>query len=79
MSLQPYRNDLIKGAMGVKDFSATRLAKKTGLSADTIGRIRNGDVTVTLKNLMTVAAELEISMQALFTPKSVEPDEVAAA
>lgn len=78
MSLKPYRNDLIKGAMAANDITVESLAKTTELSADTLRRIRNGEVNITLTNLITVADALELSMQELFTPK-VDEAELATA
>lgn len=69
MTLRPYRNDLIKGAMAANDITAKKLAKATGLSTDTLTRIRNGEVNITLTNLIAVAGALGLSMQELFTPK----------
>jgi transcriptional regulator with XRE-family HTH domain len=69
MTLKPYRNDLIKGAMAANDITAKKLAEATGLSTDTLTRIRNGEVNITLTNLIAVAGALGLSMQELFTPK----------
>jgi transcriptional regulator with XRE-family HTH domain len=69
MTVQRYRNDLIKGAMAQKDINKVRLAELTGLSADTLRRIRQGEVNVTLSNLMAVADALGLTMQELFEPK----------
>jgi transcriptional regulator with XRE-family HTH domain len=78
MSLKPYRNDLIKGAMAANDITAKKLSETTGLSTDTLTRIRNGEVNITLTNLITVAGALGLSMQELFTPKQ-EVEEVELA
>lgn len=69
MSINQYRNDLIKGAMAQKDITKERLKELTGLSTDTLRRIRQGETNITLSNLMTVAAALELPMQQLFEPK----------
>ena len=69
MNLQPYRNDLIKGAMAANDITVDSLSKTIDLSADTLRRIRNGEVNITLTNLIVVADALGLSMQDLFTPK----------
>ncbi len=69
MTLKPYRNDLIKGAMAANDITAKKLAEATSLSTDTLARIRNGEVNITLTNLIAVAGALGLSMQELFTPK----------
>lgn len=69
MSVQPYRNDLIKGAMAEKDMSRDRLKEITGLSLPTISSIRNGATNITLDNLIKVTAALELEMFEIFTPK----------
>ncbi|HEY0169438.1 MAG TPA: helix-turn-helix transcriptional regulator [Pyrinomonadaceae bacterium] len=69
MPVQNYRNDLIKGAMAEKDINKERLRELTGLSTDTLRRIRQGEVNITLSNLMAVADALGLKMQELFTPK----------
>lgn len=75
MTVQPYRNDLIKGAMAEKGFNREKLAEMTKLSVATLSSIRNGSVSVTLVNLMTVAAALGLSMQELFTPRVEQPEQ----
>ena len=69
MIVQKYRNDLIKGAMAEKDITKDRLKELTGLSTDTLRRIRQGETNITLTNLIAVAEALDLSMQKLFEPK----------
>jgi DNA-binding Xre family transcriptional regulator len=69
MTVQKYRNDLIKGAMAEKEINKERLRELTGLSTDTLRRIRQGETNITLSNLMSVAEALELPMQRLFEPK----------
>lgn len=69
MTVQKYRNDLIKGAMAANDMTKDALAEKTGLSLDTLRRIRQGEINITLSNLMAVADALNLDMQDLFEPK----------
>lgn len=69
MTIQRYRNDLIKGAMAQKDINKERLKELTGLSTDTLRRIRQGEVNITLSNLMAVAGALDLTMQELFEPR----------
>lgn len=77
MSLNPYRNDLIKGAMAANDITVEALAETTQLSADTLRRIRKGEINITLTNLITVADALGLTMAQLFTPKP-EAETIAA-
>jgi transcriptional regulator with XRE-family HTH domain len=77
MSVQEYRNDLIKGAMAQKGFTKDALKRKTGLSTDTLRRIRAGETNITLSNLMIVAGALDLPMQELFKPKN-DTDAAAA-
>jgi transcriptional regulator with XRE-family HTH domain len=69
MTVQKYRNDLIKGAMAEKDITRDRLKELTGLSTDTLRRIRKGETNITLTHLISVATALDLSMQKLFEPK----------
>lgn len=73
MEVQPYRNDLIKGAMAAGDINREKLAEMTGLSLGTLSSIRNGSVNVTLSSLVSVAEALGLSMQELFTPRVERP------
>ncbi|MGB8510057.1 MAG: helix-turn-helix transcriptional regulator [Pyrinomonadaceae bacterium] len=75
MTLRPYRNDLIKGAMAANDINRDKLAELTGLSLGTISSIRGGGDNVTLSNLIAVAGALGLSMADLFTPKSEQVQE----
>lgn len=70
MSLQSYRNDLIKGAMAAGDITVERLCATTRLSTDTIRRIRAGEINITLTSLFLVADALKLNMRDLFTPKA---------
>lgn len=79
MSVQPYRNDLIKGAMAANDLNREKLAEKTGLSMQTLSSVRAGRPNVTLSNLILVADALGLSMQELFTPKEPVVEEEPAA
>lgn len=69
MSVQKYRNDLIKGAMAANDISKDKLAEMTGLSLDTLRRIRAGEMNITLSSLGAVADALDLTLQELFEPK----------
>lgn len=77
MPLKAYRSDLIKGAMAAQEVTREKLAEKTKLSPDTLSRIRNGEVHITLIHLMTVADALGLSMKDLFEPKP-EAEPIAA-
>lgn len=80
MATQPYRNNLIKGAMAEQGINREKLAGLTGLSVGTISSIRAGSISVTLSNLITVADALGLSMEALFTKaEQVQEEEPAAA
>ena len=72
MTIKPYRNDLIKGAMAANDITVESLCGMTGLASDTLRRIRNGEPNITLTSLMAVAVALGLSMAELFTPKVAE-------
>ncbi|MDQ1610309.1 MAG: Cro/C1-type DNA-binding domain [Pyrinomonadaceae bacterium] len=78
MTLKPYRNDLIKGAMAANDITTKKLSEITGLSTDTLTRIRNGEVNITLTNLIAVAGVLNLSMQEIFTPRQEVEEAVLA-
>lgn len=69
MSVSPYRNDLIKGAIAAKDLDNKKVADLAGVSEGTVSSIRNGSVNVTLTSLMAVASALDLTMQQLFEPK----------
>lgn len=69
MTVQRYRNDLIKGAMAAGDITKDRLAEMTGLSLDTLRRIRQGETNVNLSNIILVADALDLTLEQLFAPK----------
>jgi transcriptional regulator with XRE-family HTH domain len=77
MTVQPYRNDLIKGAMAANNLNREKLAEMTGLSLQTLSSIRSGRVSITLSNLILVADALGLSMQELFTPKTEQTEKAA--
>jgi transcriptional regulator with XRE-family HTH domain len=67
--MQKYRNDLIKGAMAAQDITKDILAEMTGLSLDTLRRIRQGEENINLSSLVVVANALGLTMQQLYEPK----------
>ena len=79
MTIKPYRNDLIKGAMAANDITVEALCGLTGLAPDTLRRVRNGEPNITLTSLMAVADALGLSLEELFTPKVGEAQNEQAA
>jgi DNA-binding Xre family transcriptional regulator len=61
-----YRFDLIKGKMAQLDKTVEMLGDETGLSPDTIVRVRKGE-NVAVETLKKVAEALDLSLPELFT------------
>lgn len=65
----PYRTDLINAAMGAQRLSNERLAKKAGVGAPSVSRIRNGYTSIRYATLRKVIETLGLTMAEIFTPK----------
>ena len=65
----PYRTDLINAAMGAQRLSNERLAKRAGVGAPSVSRIRNGYTSIGYMTLKKVVEALGLTMAEIFTPK----------
>jgi Predicted transcriptional regulators len=63
---QPYRTDLINGAMGALRLTNEVVAEKAKVAPKTVSAIRNGDPKVGLPSLRAVVEAVGLTMDQIF-------------
>lgn len=74
-----YRDDLIRGAQGAKDWTTEELAQKSGVHYHTVRDICKGKETVQVATLKKVADALDLPLAQLFEPRETTIAEASPA
>lgn len=64
-----YRNDLLKGSKAERDMSVEKIADQSGVSKNTVSKILNGALNVTMQNVLAVCSAVEFPPHRLFEQK----------
>jgi putative transcriptional regulator len=75
MEVMELKNLKVKFARLEKDISQTELAKRVGVTRQTIGMIEAGDYNPTLKLCVAICRELDKTLNDLFWEEEVDDEE----
>ena len=75
MEVMELKNLKVKFARLEKDMSQTELAKRVGVTRQTIGMIEAGDYNPTLKLCVAICRELDKTLNDLFWEEEVDDEE----
>ena len=75
MEVMELKNLKVKFARLEKDISQTELAKRVGVTRQTIGMIEAGDYNPTLKLCVAICRELDKTVNDLFWEEEVDDEE----
>ena len=75
MEVMELKNLKVKCARLEKDISQTELAKRVGVTRQTIGMIEAGDYNPTLKLCVAICRELDKTLNDLFWEEEVDDEE----
>lgn len=68
--LQPYRVDLINGAMGAQRLTNETVAEKANVTPKVVSAIRNGARNVMLESLIAVVTAVGLTMEEIFQERA---------